>query len=160
MLNQVYTRVSKGELEHLKRQRVKHELQDYRYYMIRISHLNERLTTIEEKLSGMIPAMKYGYKTGSTKSGNWIVAACFDRDIVNKELEYLRKHTVLVDGWLDLVASELGEDYRRVLEVYCIRENYQNVDKCTRELGCVYGRYLLRMVARAEATILQNSSMP
>lgn len=147
------------EVEYLKGQIVRHELEDYRFYAMHEQRLSEQIDLLQYKLNGDIQAIKTGESTGgSSQEGNWIIAARAKLDEVWAKYRDVTKHTSRVENWLEIVEEEIDHETRKALTVYAIREGYQNLDACTGELGYKYSRQLLRAVDRAIACIVMKDT--
>lgn len=146
-----------AELERMKLLRIRHELQDYRYYCLRKKWTDEKIELCSIKLNGHIPAVSGGGSAATSSiEGSWIIAVMEEE----KELMQLRKEVVhhidLVNGWLNLVTQNLGAEATLVLAQYAITEGYENADKCAEALGLSNTRMLYRIINKAEACILEN----
>lgn len=144
------------ELEYMRLQRIRHELQDYRYYLLKKSWLLEKIELCDIKLNGQIPALKTDEIGGGALQGNWIVATIEEQDELRASLNEVQRHIDLVENWLRLVEVTLGKEYMFVLSVYAINNGYKNVEKCVEELKLSNDRKLHRSVSRAENCILEN----
>ncbi|NCU30371.1 hypothetical protein EOM57_01050 [Candidatus Saccharibacteria bacterium] len=149
--------VNNTELEYMKLQRIRHELQDYRYHCLRKKWLNEKIEELDIKLDGQIPALKTGEGSGGgSTEGNWIISAIAERDELKSLRKEIERHIEIVDAWLSLIERCLGKETMCILSHYAIMEGYENADNAVDLLKLKSKRTLYRIVARAEGCILEN----
>lgn len=150
-------KVNNTELEYLRLQRIRHELQDYRYYLLKKNWLNEKIAELDAKLDGHIPALKTGEGSGgSSTDGNWIISAIAEQDELVLLRGEVQRHIDGVEEWLTLVNAKLGDEFVQALNCYAIAEGYENVDKCVDILRLSNSKKLQRTIAKAENCILEN----
>ncbi len=145
-------RVNAEEAEALKRQHIKHELQDYRYYQSKADWLGEKIEVLDFKLDGGVGSAPMGAMGSNTVKGDWIVAAISEQDELTKEKELVDAHIKTVESWLGILTEEQYE------AVYCyiIVHNCKDVEECTRLLKMKNSKALLRLIERSIAEISQN----
>lgn len=148
-------KVNSAELERMKLLRIRHELQDYRYYCLKKRWLDEKIELCGIKLNGHIPAVG-GSQPGTPVEGNWIIAAMGEETELIQLREDITSHITLVNSWLELVERSLGAEVTLVLARYAITEGYENADKCAEDLGLSNTRMLYRIINKAECCILEN----
>lgn len=145
-------RVNAEEAEALKRQHIKHELLDYRYYLSKADWLGEKIALLDFKLDGGVGSAPMGTMGSNTVKGDWIVAAISEQDELTKEKEFVDAHIKTVESWLGILTEEQYE------AVYCyiIVHNCKDVEECARLLKMKNSKALLRLIERSIAEISQN----
>lgn len=156
-LNMGDVSVNSTELEYMRLMRIRHELQDYRYYLLKRDWIDEKIAMLGTKLNGHIPALKTGEGSGgSAVEGNWIIAAIAEQDELNLLRDEIQRHISLVNTWLAHIEASLGREEMLVLSNYAITEGYGNADKCVEFHDLGSRSKLYRIIAKAESCILEK----
>lgn len=140
------------EREALKRQHIKHELLDYRYYLDKAKWLEEKIALLDERLNGGIGSAPLGAYGTTAIKGDWIVAAISEQDELIKEKKIVDSHIETVQSWLGILSEEQYE------AVYCyvIVHNCKELEECTKLLEMTNSKALLRLIDLSIAEISQN----
>ena len=149
--------ISAGEAQNLKRQHVKHELLDYRYYCHRQEWLSEKIARLDYKLSGAVSAAPITGSGGGCSAvsakDSWITTALAEQEELLDEKRAVDRHVNQVNAWLDILEGE----YRKAIYTYVIVNNCNNADECSKELGLKNSKALFRAIERAISTILEKN---
>ena len=140
------------EREMLRKQHIKHELLDYRYYLDKAKWLKEKITLLDERLNGGIGSAPLGAYGTTAIKGDWIVAAISEQDELIKEKKIVDNHIETVQRWLGILSKQPHE------AVYCyvIVHNCKELEECTKLLEMTNSKALLRLIDRSIAEISQN----
>lgn len=96
---------------------VRHELQDYPYYLSRIEWLTHKIAEIDARLSsGGVSAVPIVREPKAQVTGNWIVAAVSEQQGLMKEREGYCERVNRIDGWL----SDLPYEDAKLVREYLI----------------------------------------
>lgn len=146
--------VSAAEAEVLKRQHVKHELLDYKFYLSKLEWLEEKIARLDHKLSGAISAAPVGGGVSSVSAANdsWITVALAEQEELLEEKKSYDKRVNDVEVWLDM----LDEELYNIVHLYIIVNGCSNVEECAQELGLSNSKKLLRAVERALSIICEK----
>lgn len=146
-------RLNAEEAEELKRQHIKHELMDHRYYLSKKSWLSEKIELLDYKLDGNVGSATPGGNLGSRRlTGNWIIQAIQEQDELVAELALINVRIERVEDWLSL----LDEDAYTAVYRYVITGNCTGAEECANELGMRNVKALLRLIDRSIAKIAEN----
>lgn len=148
----INVRVNAEEAEALKRQHIKHELLDYRYYLSKAEWLGEKIALLDNKLSGGIGSAPLSAMGSNTVKGDWIVSAISEQDELIEEKKLIDTHIKTVQSWLGI----LNEEQYEAVYCYVIVHNCKDVEECTRLLKMKNSKALLRLIDRSITEISQN----
>lgn len=147
--------LSTGEVHNLKRQHVKHELMDYRYYCHKQSRLEEKLDRLNQRLKGEVSgAPSMGSGGTSTAKGSWIPAAISERDLLKAEISNIATHTRQIEAWLGLLESD--RDIYNAIYCYVVMYNCTEAEQCTKDLKLKNAKMLYRYVEQGISKILEK----
>lgn len=148
----INVRIGAEEAEILKRQHIKHELLDHRYYLSKSAWLQEKIALLDEKLDGGIGAAPLGAYGSTAVKGDWIVAAISEQDELIAEKAIVDSHIKTVQSWLGI----LSEEQYDAVHCYVIVHNCKEVEECTKILEMRNSKALLRLIDKSIAEISQN----
>lgn len=146
--------VSTAEAEVLKRQHIKHEMLDYKFYLSKQEWLEEKIARLDYKLSGAVSAAPFGGGIGSVSSikDSWITVALAEQEELLEEKKNYDKRVNDVESWLGM----LDEELYNIVHLYVIVNGCSDVEKCVDELGLTNSKKLLRAVERALSIICEK----